>query len=360
MRMAPALLLLLSCRDLAIPGGYSLLSASPALIDFGAVRLGDAAERELTVQNDGTEAVTLLAAPLPGLSLAGGAITAAPGATTALLRYRPPGYAPLDTPLLLLGPAAADAPEAARLEIALAATTEPDADADGADAAGAGGGDCDDGDSSVRPGATEVCGDGADQDCDGADLRDCDADGSLPPADCDDADPGVRPGLADGLDGTGATDADGLDNDCDGRTDEEAVAPGMILLTEIQPAAPSVIEICSRHGADLQLQGFDLRSGAGRALLPALTLPAGGCAAICGADQPGCAVRLDLPELARTDRLILSGDAPADQVGWDETFVEPGFTGWSLSSAAFAEGTNDRAAQWCAVAGTPGAPNGPC
>jgi hypothetical protein len=78
--------------------------ASPALIDFGAVRLGDAAERELTVQNDGTEAVTLFAAPLPGLSLAGGAITAAPGATTALLRYRPPGYAPLDTPPLGVKP----------------------------------------------------------------------------------------------------------------------------------------------------------------------------------------------------------------------------------------------------------------
>ena len=66
-------------------------------------------------------------------------------------------------------------------------------------------------------------------------------------------------------------------------TDEEAVAPGMLLLTEIQPAAPSMIEICSRHTADLPLQGFDLRTDAGRAVLPALTLPAGGCVAICEA-----------------------------------------------------------------------------
>jgi hypothetical protein len=42
----------------------------------------------------------------------------------------------------------------------------PDADGDGARADV----DCDDGDPSRRPGATETCGDGVDQDCDGTDL----------------------------------------------------------------------------------------------------------------------------------------------------------------------------------------------
>ena len=46
----------------------------------------------------------------------------------------------------------------------------PDADADGHEDAACGGDDCDDGNPTVYPGAPEVCGDGIDQDCDGADL----------------------------------------------------------------------------------------------------------------------------------------------------------------------------------------------
>jgi hypothetical protein len=46
----------------------------------------------------------------------------------------------------------------------------PDADLDGHRSATCGGDDCDDSDPSVYPGATEVCGDGIDQDCSGADL----------------------------------------------------------------------------------------------------------------------------------------------------------------------------------------------
>jgi len=46
----------------------------------------------------------------------------------------------------------------------------PDADGDGHDDAACGGDDCDDGDPTIFPGAPEVCGDGIDQDCDGADL----------------------------------------------------------------------------------------------------------------------------------------------------------------------------------------------
>ncbi len=94
--------------------------------------------------------------------------------------------------------------------------------------------DCDDGDETVHPGAEEICADGLDQDCNGADAEwetrhyDEDGDGypgtvgvsecELPDGaftsgtDCDDSDDAVSPG-ADEVCG------DGIDNDCDGDSD---------------------------------------------------------------------------------------------------------------------------------------------
>jgi len=97
--------------------------------------------------------------------------------------------------------------------------------------------DCDDEDSSIHPGAEEVC-DGLDNDCDGAideDLgetwyADADGDGYGDPTsaldaceapsghvsdatDCDDADPETHPDAPERC--------DGIDNDCDGTVDED-------------------------------------------------------------------------------------------------------------------------------------------
>jgi N-acetyl-anhydromuramyl-L-alanine amidase AmpD len=58
------------------------------------------------------------------------------------------------------------------------AAADPDADGDGAPASA----DCDDGTASVHPGAAEVCGDGVDQDCSGADTECASAsDAGVPP-----------------------------------------------------------------------------------------------------------------------------------------------------------------------------------
>ena len=86
--------------------------------------------------------------------------------------------------------------------------------------------DCADGDFSVHPGATEVCGDGLDNDCDGtpddgcSEAVDGDGDGHSvggePGAgqrDCDDKDANIYPGAAEVC-------GDGKDNDCDGTVDD--------------------------------------------------------------------------------------------------------------------------------------------
>jgi formylglycine-generating enzyme required for sulfatase activity len=74
--------------------------------------------------------------------------------------------------------------------------------------------DCDDAVGSVYPGATETCGDGIDQDCNGGDLScdavDDDGDGlSDIDGDCDDTDDTIYPGATEVVD-------DGIDQNCDG------------------------------------------------------------------------------------------------------------------------------------------------
>jgi hypothetical protein len=74
-------------------------------------------------------------------------------------------------------------------------------------------GDCNDNNSSVYPGATEIAGDGVDQDCNGRDLvvnPDNDGDGyTVSQGDCDDNNRGIHPGATEIAD-------DGIDQDCDG------------------------------------------------------------------------------------------------------------------------------------------------
>ena len=115
-----------------------------------------------------------------------------------------------------------------------------DVDADGSDACA----DCDDDDATNFPGNTEICGDGLDQDCSGADdEEDVDQDGFVAivcgGTDCDDFDAGVFPGVDADLDGSdvcedcndnnfavfpGAEElCDFIDNDCTGVVDDRDI-----------------------------------------------------------------------------------------------------------------------------------------
>jgi len=95
--------------------------------------------------------------------------------------------------------------------------------------------DCDDTDPDVNPGATEICDNGIDDDCDhvidypdsDCPCLDNDSDGygqvanvncTYPEVDCDDTDPDVNPGAAEGPPGD-PTCSDTADNDCDSLTD---------------------------------------------------------------------------------------------------------------------------------------------
>jgi len=98
------------------------------------------------------------------------------------------------------------------------ALTDAETDGDG-DGISSCDGDCNDGDASIFPGAEDVCDDGVDQDCSGAERlcpeEDNDGDNFTELAgDCNDRDATVYPGASEAC-------ADGLDNDCDGEIDEE-------------------------------------------------------------------------------------------------------------------------------------------
>ncbi|MEY3213895.1 MAG: hypothetical protein RIT28_4376 [Pseudomonadota bacterium] len=119
--------------------------------------------------------------------------------------------------------------------------------------------DCDDGDATSFPGATDVCYDGADSDCLGDSDFDCDGDGYDTDAvkdgdDCDDTDLSVNP--------TAKETRDAADNNCDGLCDEGLLSYGDLVITELMQDPKTLkdneaewFELYNASGADILICG---------------------------------------------------------------------------------------------------------
>jgi len=101
--------------------------------------------------------------------------------------------------------------------------------------------DCDDGDPTISPGATETWYDGIDSDCDGGTDYDQDGDGYLSDNhggdDCDDTNGGVNPGATE-------VTGDGIDSDCDGNDCDPS--SGVTIIVE---GVSGNIEVCTSCNA---------------------------------------------------------------------------------------------------------------
>ncbi len=223
LRGALALLAVLGLGGCKDPAGKAsgTLDISTEALDFGEIPLGEEGTETFTLTNGRDDEVEILSAQLVEGRSAEWSIAAQeasgvlePGATATYEVTFVPFEVGESVGRLQVRVTTPDAQESFYVSIrGVGGQSVVDADGDGY---APGEGDCDDADTSVHPGAEEVC-DGKDNDCDGvvpADEADADYDGSrVCGGDCDDEDELTHPGARERC--------DDKDNDCDGTVEDD-------------------------------------------------------------------------------------------------------------------------------------------
>lgn len=255
-----------------------------------------------------------------------------------------------------------------------------DVDGDGGLDVRLGGDDCDDSDDEIYFGATEVWYDGIDSDCDGESDFDKDGDGferEPEGSDCDDDDGERFPGQPDGS----ALDSRlGLDSDCDTLVDEDGLAPGDMLITEIMvfpsQTYAAFVEIFNASDKVLYLNGWEFKLNGHAVPLPnGLELASGESVLACDDAQAADGWVCDFEwgeeiQLGSGSGSVGVGppSLPLDSVTWDGKWPIGAGVSFQLDPSQFDELVNDQFTSWCGSTttmvggdlGTPGETNVSC
>ncbi len=249
-----------------------------------------------------------------------------------------------------------------------AGDSDYDQDGDGHDATEHGGDDCADANPAIGPDVEDPPYDGVDQDCGGGSDFDADGDGedALPwGADCDDADSSVAPGAPEA--------DDGVDQDCDGMVDEDFVARGDLVLSEVLVAPlarPAVdgqyVELHNVSAADVSVTSYVVSVDGAERRVGALVVAPGGVALLCtqldAKLNGGLSCDGEIAPMGAGSWVELRGALVVDELDLGILGPLEG-AAWELTDGAHDADLNDDPSAWCVATadagsgdlGTPGA-----